>query len=73
MPCILADAKSSQGKEALIDQVIENWQRADLEPVELHLALVRLKDELGMTQDEIARERRESQRARYRGFSPWAK
>lgn len=56
MPCILADAKSSQQKEVLVDQVIENWQRADLEPVELHYALVRLRDELGMSQDAIARE-----------------
>ncbi len=53
MPCILADARSSEKREVLIDQVIENWQRADLEPVELHFALVRLRDEVGMTQDEI--------------------
>jgi ParB family chromosome partitioning protein len=56
MPCILADARSSQQREVLIDQVIENWQRADLEPVELHYALVRLRDEEGMTQDEIVKE-----------------
>jgi ParB family chromosome partitioning protein len=56
MPCILADAQASAGKEVLIDQVIENWQRADLEPVELHYALVRLRDEAGMTQDEIAQQ-----------------
>jgi ParB family chromosome partitioning protein len=56
MPCILADAKSSEGNDVLIDQVVENWQRADLEPVELHLALVRLRDKGGMTQDAIALE-----------------
>jgi ParB family chromosome partitioning protein len=54
IPCILAEGQASDGNEILIDQVIENWQRADLEPVELHDALVRLRDEGGMTQDEIA-------------------
>jgi ParB family chromosome partitioning protein len=56
MPCILADERTSAKREVLIDQVIENWQRADLEPVELHYALVRLRDEEGMTQDEIVKE-----------------
>lgn len=56
MPCILADERASAKREVLIDQVIENWQRADLEPVELHYALVRLRDEEGMTQDEIVKE-----------------
>lgn len=53
MPCILADDRSSEVREVLVDQVIENWQRSDLEPVELHQALVRLRDEVGMTQEQI--------------------
>lgn len=56
MPCLLADAQASAGNEVLIDQVVENWQRAELEPVELHLALVRLRDKGGLTQEDIARE-----------------
>lgn len=39
----------------LLDQIVENWQRADLEPVELSNALVRLRDKHGMSQEDIAR------------------
>lgn len=55
VPCLLVDAASTNTREVLIEQVVENWQRADLEPVELSNALTRLRDDEHMTQEEIAR------------------
>jgi len=55
VPCIIADAKVTDARTVLLDQIVENWQRADLEPVELSNALVRLRDDHGMSQEEIAR------------------
>jgi ParB family chromosome partitioning protein len=52
VPCLLAEAGS---REVLIDQIVHNWQRADLRPYETADALVRLKKEFGMTAAEIAK------------------
>lgn len=54
VPCIIADKQTGE-RDVLLEQVIENWQRADLEPVEVSNALARLRDEHGMSQEEIAR------------------
>jgi ParB family transcriptional regulator, chromosome partitioning protein len=43
-----------EGKEVLIDQVVHNWQRVDLKPLETANALARLRDEFGMSQQELA-------------------
>lgn len=59
IPCIIDDvpahAKALDRKLILVDQIVENWQRADLNPYELSDALAQLRDEQGMSQDEIAR------------------
>jgi ParB family chromosome partitioning protein len=51
VPCLLAEADS---RGVLLDQIIQNWQRSDLRPYETADALVRLKNEFGMTLIEIA-------------------
>jgi len=51
VPCLLAEADS---RDTLIDQIVHNWQRADLRPYETADALVRLKNEFTMTLAEIA-------------------
>ena len=51
VPCLLAEASS---REVLVDQIVHNWQRADLRPYETADALVRLKTEFGMTVTQIA-------------------
>ena len=38
-----------------MDQIVENWQRADLKPFELSDALAELRDQHRLTQDDIAR------------------
>lgn len=59
IPCIIDDlptqTKALDRKHILVDQIVENWQRADLNPYELSDALAQLRDEQGMSQDEIAR------------------
>jgi ParB family transcriptional regulator, chromosome partitioning protein len=52
VPCLLAEADS---RDVLVDQIVHNWQRADLRPYETADALVRLKKEFGMTPAEIAK------------------
>jgi ParB family chromosome partitioning protein len=51
VPCLVSEG---QGKEVLIDQIVHNWQRSDLRPYETADALVRLKQEFGMSVTEIA-------------------
>ncbi|MBI4272859.1 ParB/RepB/Spo0J family partition protein [Candidatus Uhrbacteria bacterium] len=51
VPVVLRDADTNT-KIAIA--LIENIQRVDLNPIELAIAYTRLKDELGLTQDEIA-------------------
>ena len=56
VPCIVEDAPGMLArKEILVDQIVENWQRADLKPFELSDALAELRDEHGLTQDDITR------------------
>ena len=59
LPCIIEDAPKDGGviprREILVDQVVENWQRQDLNPYDLSDALKELRDDHGLSQDEIAR------------------
>jgi len=59
VPCLIepvpASATVLDRKAILIEQIVENWQRADLKPVELSEALKELRDVVGLTQEEIAR------------------
>lgn len=59
VPCIIEDAPKEGGvvprREILVDQVVENWQRQDLNPYDLSDALKELRDDHGLSQDEIAR------------------
>ena len=58
IPCIIQDAPAGgvpERRELLVDQIVENWQRADLNPYELSDALKELRDRHEMTQDAIAR------------------
>lgn len=41
-------------KDILIRQISENWQRAELHPMDLALSLAKLRDTLGHSQKEIA-------------------
>jgi ParB family chromosome partitioning protein len=52
VPCLVAEADS---RDVLVDQIVHNWQRADLRPYETADALVRLKKEFSMTPAEIAK------------------
>ena len=51
IPCLVDQKKD---EDALISALIENLQRADLNPVEEAKGLDRLKREFGLTQDEVA-------------------
>ena len=56
VPCLVEDAAGVlPRKEILVDQIVENWQRADLRPFELSDALAELRDQHRVTQDDIAR------------------
>jgi len=58
MPCIIEDAPAGQvppRREVLVDQIVENWQREDLNPYDLSDALKELRDEHGLTQETIAK------------------
>lgn len=52
LPCWIQRA---EGKELLIDQIVHNWQRAELSPTDMATALGRLRDEHGLSQQDIAR------------------
>lgn len=52
LPCWVQEG---EGKEVLIDQIVHNWQRSSLRPMETADALARLRDEFGMTQQQICR------------------
>ena len=57
IPCIIEDVPKGATLDRatiLVDQVVENWQRADLQPVELSNAIKELRDECGMSQEDIA-------------------
>lgn len=52
MPCWV---QSPDDKKILVRQVVENWQRADLDPLEVSNALARLRDEHKYSQTDLAR------------------
>lgn len=52
LPCWV---QQGDRKEVLIDQIVHNWQRADLRPYETADALARLRDEFGMAQVDLCR------------------
>ena len=49
MPCW---EQSLEGKDILVRQLIENWQRTDLHPFDLADTLVRLRDQQNRSQKE---------------------
>lgn len=51
LPCWI---QSGDAKEVLVDQIVHNWQRSDLRPMETADALIRLRDEFGLSQQQIA-------------------
>ena len=51
LPCWIQEGDS---KEILVDQIVHNWQRADLKPKETADALARLRDEFSLTQMAIS-------------------
>ena len=53
IPCWIQKPKD---KEILLRQIVENWQRADLHPYELADSLVRLREENGYSQKQLAEE-----------------
>lgn len=57
--CLIEDAPAGgtplPRREILVDQIVENWQREDLNPYDLSDALKELRDQHGLSQDEIAR------------------
>jgi ParB family transcriptional regulator, chromosome partitioning protein len=57
IPCIVDDLPQAENaqQQILIDQLVENWQRQDLNVYELHDALLTLRDTLGLSQDAIVR------------------
>ncbi len=58
IPCIVDEQPSGmvpERKHLLLEGIVENWQRADLKPLELADALIELRDQHGLSQDEIAR------------------
>jgi len=52
VPTVVRDVGT---KDALLDQIVHNWQRQDLRPYEMADALVRLKNDHGMTPTDIAK------------------
>ncbi|MBW3541543.1 MAG: ParB/RepB/Spo0J family partition protein [Planctomycetes bacterium] len=59
IPCIVEDVPAREGvlprKTILVDQIVENWQRSDLNPYELSDALAELRDTHDYSQKQIAR------------------
>lgn len=51
IPCWV---QSPKNEDILLHQIVENWQRADLEPFELAEALACLRDANGYTQKKLA-------------------
>lgn len=46
--------QKGEGKDILIDQIVHNWQRANLRPFETADALARLRDDFGLSQKDMA-------------------
>lgn len=53
IPCWVQDLKENQ---VLQHQIVENWQRLDMQPFDLADALARLRDANGYSQQDLARE-----------------
>ncbi len=51
LPCWIQEGDS---KDVLVDQIVHNWQRADLRPEETADALARLRDEFALSQKQIS-------------------
>ncbi len=51
LPCWIQEGDS---KDVLVDQIVHNWQRADLRPEETADALARLRDEFALSQKRIS-------------------
>src|SRR5439155_13093928 len=51
LPCWIQEGDS---KDVLVDQIVHNWQRADLRPEETADALARLRDEFDLSQKRIS-------------------
>ncbi len=51
LPCWVRSPKQN---EILLEQIVENWQRADLNPFELADSLAMLRDSNGYTQQQLA-------------------
>jgi len=52
IPCCVG---SPDPEDLLVQQIVENWQRADLKPFELADSLARLRDTHGYSQTELAK------------------
>ena len=52
IPCCV---RSPDAEDVLVQQIVENWQRADLKPFELADSLARLRDTYGYSQTELAK------------------
>ena len=51
LPCWIQDGDT---KDVLVDQIVHNWQRAELRPDETADALARLRDEFDLSQKQIS-------------------
>jgi ParB family chromosome partitioning protein len=51
LPCWI---QQGEKKDVLIDQIVHNWQRSSLRPYETADALARLRDEFGVSQQELS-------------------
>ena len=51
LPCWIQDGDT---RDVLVDQIVHNWQRADLRPEETADALARLRDEFDLSQKQIS-------------------
>ena len=51
LPCWI---QQGSPKEVLVDQIVNNWQRSSLRPYETADALVRLRNEFGLSQQQLA-------------------
>lgn len=51
LPCWIQEGET---KDILVDQIVHNWQRADLRPEETADALARLRDEFTLSQKQIS-------------------
>ena len=53
IPCWV---KTPNAEHVLLEQIVENWQRSNLQPFEIADSLAQLRDMNGLTQTELARE-----------------